>query len=207
MRDHKELFSHIYAKNVWGNGSGSGSGPKYCLKYMKLLQKLIKKKKIKNVLDLGCGDWQFSQYMDWGSLDSYVGLDVVSSVVERNKEMFGKKNIAFHKCDISNVGKIEPFFGKEEQLVIIKDVLMHWKNEEIENWIHRVMKLPFRYLLVTNSWKYFRKPENNLKPRVLDPKYSWAPIDALKPPIGDYRPKVLLTFYSKQVALIKGSLK
>ena len=41
--------------------------------------------KIKSVCDIGCGDWQFSQYIDFKGF-KYTGIDCVKSVIDENKK-------------------------------------------------------------------------------------------------------------------------
>ena len=87
----KEQFTKIYQEERWGKGKGSGSGsrPKFNKDYISFLENFLKDNNIKSVIDYGCGDWQFSQYVDWGNID-YLGLDIVDSVIDNNKKQFPK---------------------------------------------------------------------------------------------------------------------
>lgn len=50
------------------------------------MRKFIKENAIQSVVDLGCGDWQFSPYI-YHDLDvAYLGYDVVLSVTEETPE-------------------------------------------------------------------------------------------------------------------------
>ena len=206
IRNHKKVFSNIYEKNAWSNGSGTGSTPKYCKRYMEFLEKFMKENNIKNVLDLGCGDWQFSQYIDWSSLDSYIGIDIVENVTEENisKHMaLPPPVIAFFTRDFLNIEKIEPFFGLSNQLILLKDVLMHWTDKEVDVWMKEFIKQPFSHALITNNWKYYRKPEKNDEERTLDKRYSWAPLDSQKEPLKKYNLEVMFRYRAKQVSLLE----
>ena len=81
----KNEFTNIYEKELWGRGKGSGAGsrPKFNVPYITFLENFLRDNNIKSVIDFGCGDWQFSQYIDWGNVN-YLGLDVVDFVIERN---------------------------------------------------------------------------------------------------------------------------
>src|SRR6478672_1264422 len=93
-------FSDIYQNRSWYKGSGSGSLPENTIAYRDLLAKLIAQDNINTVIDLGCGDWQFSTLLNWDSV-SYTGVDVVPSVVEKDKELYGDtKNVTFELADI-----------------------------------------------------------------------------------------------------------
>ena len=74
-----EVFSKIYKEDLWQGGSGAGSKLENVKEYVEILQKYIDKPEINTVLDLGCGDWQFSKFLDLSSV-SYLGVDVVESV-------------------------------------------------------------------------------------------------------------------------------
>lgn len=73
-------------------------------------------------MDVGCGDWQFSQAIDWGTI-KYIGYDIVKQVVKANRKKFGTRLISFiHgngvQCDLPMA-----------DLLICKDVLQHLPNE------------------------------------------------------------------------------
>tara|TARA_R100001244_G_scaffold127492_3_gene98056 strand:- start:87 stop:725 length:639 start_codon:yes stop_codon:yes gene_type:complete len=206
IRNHKRIFSNIYDKDIWSNGSGPGSAPEYNKQYIKFLEKFIKENNIKNVLDLGCGDWQFSRHIDWSPLNFYIGIDVVENIIEENISKYVASPppiVTFFTRDFSNIENIKPFFGLKNQLILLKDVLMHWTNEEIDNWMKEFVKQSFSYALITNGWKYYRKPEKNKEKRDINNRYSWAPLDSQKEPLIKYNPKVVFKYYSKQVSLIK----
>lgn len=203
-RNHKEVFTNIYEKDIWGNGSGSGSSYKYCKRYIEFLENFMKEKNIKNVLDLGCGDWQFSQHVNWEKIN-YKGVDVVQSVIEKNQKKYSSSNINFIQKDLSQVKEIIPFLNSENQLVLMKDVLMHWTNEEIEKWMNDFLsELPVKTcFLITNNWKYYRKPEKNENPRELDKKFSWSPLDSQKEPLNKYGFEIVFNYRVKQVSLYR----
>jgi SAM-dependent methyltransferase len=137
----REVFSTIYENNEWKMGSGEGSLPEFTTGYRKFLQRFLKRYKIASVVDLGCGDWQFSRLMDWKGID-YLGVDIVDSVIEENKKKFEEDRIKFVCSDIRD------FQGPGADLIIIKDVLQHWSNAEILRFIPRLRD--YKYGLITN---------------------------------------------------------
>ena len=56
---------------------------------------------INKVLDLGCGDWQFSQFVNWKDKE-YIGIDCVDSVIANNNKQFANEKIKFKKMDFFN---------------------------------------------------------------------------------------------------------
>jgi hypothetical protein len=69
-------FGLIHREDRWTNGSGPGSHPDSTIEYRAFLARFMEANEVGSVTDLGCGDWQFSRYIDW-SRASYTGLDVV----------------------------------------------------------------------------------------------------------------------------------
>ena len=150
-----QLFSAKYDDpgSDWGGGvSGPGSNPYYNLPYRCFLEAFLVNNHIESLVDIGCGDWQFSQYVRYAGL-SYVGLDIVDSVVQRNNAMFGKPNVRFElmpedKADTPGA-----------DLLVMKDVLQHLDDAEIMDFYRRVVP-KYRYCLITNSYRKLDTPTN-----------------------------------------------
>lgn len=138
----KETFCEIYQNRKWYRGSGSGSLVENTVEYRKFLQDFINRQDIKTVIDLGCGDWQFSKLIDWDSV-SYTGIDVVPSVIKDNKVAYGTRpNINFICADVLS-------YEPQADLIIMKDVLQHWPNEDIQHFFAHSARA--KYILITNS--------------------------------------------------------
>lgn len=142
MVQARAVFSDIYAHNRWGQGSGSGSAASQNIEYRHFIEKFLITNDIRSVLDFGCGDWQFSRYVDWGNAQ-YLGIDIVKSVIEGNKSRYGSDTIHFE--EFAEFDKIP-----DVDLVICKDVFQHVSIDVcfayIENLVHKS-----RFLLITND--------------------------------------------------------
>ena len=68
MNELETQFEEIYLKNKWLYGSGEGSLPEHTRGYVAVLQKFLREHCITTVVDMGCGDWQFSKLMDWSGI-------------------------------------------------------------------------------------------------------------------------------------------
>ncbi|MEQ8767099.1 MAG: class I SAM-dependent methyltransferase [Planctomycetota bacterium] len=147
----KDRFEEIYAKNAWRHGSGSGSLPKHTRGYVKRLQRFLKDRSIRSVVDFGCGDWQFSQSIDWSGLH-YTGFDIVSSVIEENRARFTTPGVEFRLFggDFAEL--------PDADLLIVKDVLQHWSNEAIHRFLPVLSR--YKYSLVTNCVNPTGETEN-----------------------------------------------
>src|SRR5262245_44311094 len=109
-----EIFGGIYDRGEWGNdGSGQGSNPSAAESYLPILQHVVSN--VRSVVDVGCGDWQFSRHVDWTGI-RYLGLDVVSSVIEQNRARFAQPGIQFECVDVL-VGR-----PPRADLLVCKDV-------------------------------------------------------------------------------------
>lgn len=161
----KNSFTEIYKNKYWFNGSGSGSSPQNTILYRKFLQNYITENKIKSVIDIGCGDWQFSKLIDWQGIE-YLGLDVVDSVIENNKENYQTNTIKFECVDIQN------FKLPQADLIIIKDVLQHWPNKKIKTFLPKLAT--YKHILITNTCdgKNINQDisEGEMRPLALDQK-------------------------------------
>tara|TARA_Y100000389_G_C17460872_1_gene521593 strand:+ start:2899 stop:3480 length:582 start_codon:yes stop_codon:yes gene_type:complete len=191
----EKQFTNIYNKNIWGNGSGKGSSPDYNKKYIEFLESFIKEKNIQSIYDLGCGDWQFSQFVDWNGA-TYIGADCVKSVIQKNQNDYSDLDgrINFIHMDISNsVHEIKP----NQDLIILKDILQHWSNIDIIKFMDILVNQGHKYILLINGYKEAKGSD-----RTIENRYRYAKIDCRLEPLCKYKPEILFTYRFKQVALI-----
>lgn len=148
----KNAFEAIYESSSWGAGSGPGSYPYFTIEYRAFLQRFISLNSIRSVVDIGCGDWQFSRFVDFGGAN-YLGLDVVGSLIERNRAVFGGPTTQFAVMpdDVDAV--------PSGDLLIIKDVLQHLPDADIFAILNRVAPR-FRFALLTNSYEKIDTAQN-----------------------------------------------
>jgi 2-polyprenyl-3-methyl-5-hydroxy-6-metoxy-1,4-benzoquinol methylase len=139
-----EVFSKIYKEDLWHGGSGAGSKLENVKEYVDILQKYIDKPEVKTVLDLGCGDWQFSKFLDLSSV-SYLGVDVVESVIESNSTSYSASNIKFISRDITT------YEVPKADLIICKDVLQHLCNKDVVNILVKIITSS-KFSLITNDF-------------------------------------------------------
>jgi hypothetical protein len=90
---------------------------------------------------MGCGDWQFSRSIHWGSIQ-YRGYDVVRSVIEQNTSKYSAPNISFHLYS-GDPEELPP-----ADLLISKDVLQHLSDNSVAKVLPCLDR--FKYSLLTN---------------------------------------------------------
>jgi len=172
-----DRFSEIYDKNEWSYGSGVGSLPLNNIEYIKFLKLFIEKNNIRSVVDFGCGDWQFSRFIDWSGL-SYTGFDIVETVIARNQTLFANDEISFRifkrETDLPNAN-----------LFICKDVFQHLPNQAIQDYV-RIFKARAQFVLITNDdW-----PAEHLTNAEID-EGSWRPVRLDRKPFSEVAPVIL----------------
>jgi len=96
--------SEIYASGAWGPNpdfdSGSGSRGAAAEAYQALARELIEETGARRAVDIGCGEFRVaSGFVD--SLESYVGVDVVPRLIDRNTAKFGRPGVRFILLDES----------------------------------------------------------------------------------------------------------
>lgn len=195
----EDTFTQIYATDAWGKGSGAGSVPVHCLKWIEFVRKFIKSHQVSTVVDLGCGDWQFSPYIYHDLPVDYVGYDVVLPVILENQRNWGGCNRRFEHLEFStSINEI-----KDAELYILKDVLQHWSSQRISSFLNELLasKPSLKFVLICNCAEPHDWPEND----ILDG--GWRPLLASRPPLQEFHPTVLLHFPSlpnlKEVCLIQ----
>ena len=140
-----EVFSAVYERNVWqrSDTSGPGSSVEATVAYRQYLQEVMRRKRVKKVLDLGCGLWEHLAAVNWTGIE-YLGVDPVPSVIARNMTNHQTPQRRFMAGQVEDVPDLASF-----DLVIIKDVLQHLPNTMILNILSRLRVT--RRMLITND--------------------------------------------------------
>ena len=136
-----KVFNEIYSESIWGKGSGSGSELEYCKPYLNFLKDFFYDYKIKSIVDLGCGDWQFSKEINFKGI-KYFGIDVAEEVIAENTKSYSSEDITFNILD-----KYQDIPSCD--LLICKDVMQHLSIKENKKIIKEVFP-KFKYILSTN---------------------------------------------------------
>lgn len=143
----EEIFSQIYANNIWGGEagtfySGEGTADPNASKYISLLVSLLKSKSIHSIVEIGCGDFKIMQkVLEQMPQVQYTGVDVVNGLIEYNQQHFANEHIRFQQLNAIT----EPL--PHADLVIIRQVLQHLNNAEVQAIIDKIK--PFKYALIT----------------------------------------------------------
>jgi 2-polyprenyl-3-methyl-5-hydroxy-6-metoxy-1,4-benzoquinol methylase len=198
MAETSQIFQKIYAQGTWGRsvlpgipgGTGAGSSVGYNKQYMAFLETFIREYDIKTIVDLGCGDWKFSRHLKWDNV-SYTGIDCVAPVISGLSKEFIKENIKFECFDFGHYPNDIP----NADLYIIKDVLQHWPDDLISDFLRKIISTKkMKYLLITNCHN--------------QPVYrcctmgDFSPLNPSMLPLNEFEPNVILKYGSKKTSLI-----
>lgn len=170
----ESLFREIYEVDGWSGGSGLGSIPDATVVYRQVVQRLLDAPDVRTVVDAGCGDWQISRLLDWSGV-SYLGVDVVPELIQRNTAEFGRAGIRFEARDMSQAAL------PKADLLVCKDVLQHWPNAWVGAFLARASRR-YRYVLVTNDVL-----STDCEPDSLNRDIGlglWRLLDVARPPFG-----------------------
>jgi len=195
----EEAFTNVYEEKIWGdNGereyagsSGGGSAVDYNKNtYIPFLKEVIKKNKVKSIVDLGCGDFKCGRLI-YDDLDiSYTGYDVYKKIVDYNTQTHPK--YTFKHLDFCN--------QKEEiikaDMCILKDVLQHWTTQDIYTFLdYLVNNNCFKFILIVNCC---HQHDDNTNIQTGD----FRPLSSNFLPLKKYNPTRVYTYGTKEACVI-----
>lgn len=197
---HTEIFTDIYEREYWGQNlhpayrgsSGSGSAEAYNEAYIAWVRDFFQTKNIESVVDVGCGDFRCGPATYNGLNISYVGLDVYEPMIAANSIEYPTKSFRVLDC-YTNRSEIPA-----ADLCILKDVLQHWSNEEVYNFLDEITaSKKFKYILICNCSRQKRiKDTRTGHQRQLSADFF---------PLKKYNPTKVFTYDTKEVSLIEPS--
>ncbi len=142
----EEIFTETYQKRYWRSResvSGAGSELRQTETLRRELPILLKKYEVKTLLDLPCGDFNWLKITDLSGIQ-YLGADIVSDLVEANRQKFSTENISFQKLDLLT----DPL--PKMDCVLVRDCLVHLSFENIWRAIESLKRSGCRFLLTTS---------------------------------------------------------
>ena len=143
----KAVMEQIYEKHLWGGNeydfySGIGShDPKTINPYLDVVIDFLKSKNNQlTVCDLGCGDFNIGKHLI-PFTKKYIAIDIVESLIERNRTQFIAENLTFQCLDIAK--DVLP----NADCVILRQVLQHLSNKEIQQIVNKLKN--YKYIILT----------------------------------------------------------
>lgn len=179
-----QIFSEYYQNNYWADDesvSGAGSTLEATKSIRVLIPKLIESLGVKTLLDIPCGDLNWAREMlaqdqFWG-LEQYIGADVVPGLIADLRRKYNHPNATFQTLDITT----DPL--PTVDMVLVRDLLGHFSNADVQWALRNLKRSNSRYLLSTTF------PERETKGDIMTGQ--WRPIN-LASLFGLSNPKIIL---------------
>jgi hypothetical protein len=180
----EETFSSIYAEETWSDKlpgmprSGRGALPGHAKTVIEFITARIESGDVRSIMDIGCGDltWVSTIPQVTSGQIPYVGYDVVPELIAEHRQLgWGE----FRFGDLT-----APGFRVHADLVLVKDVLFHLRDEQVVRALANLRASEWRLLLTSSS------PNESNADREFD-RWHFAPLNLLIAPY-DLRPALHL---------------
>lgn len=168
----EEVFTHIFRRNYWGGTSsisGTGSDSLQASVLLRAVPQLLQDLGVRVLLDIPCGDFHWMREVNLPGI-SYIGADIVTDLVARNRASYGGDRREFIRLDV--IRDALP----TADLVLCRDCLVHLSIADIRRALRNVCASGSRYLLTTT---FVDRPDN---PDIATGQ--WRPINLQAPPFG-----------------------
>jgi len=140
------VFNRIYQDNSW-NSDESVSGPGSTIEYTKNIReeipRIIDRAEVKRILDAPCGDYNWFRLVEREEDISYIGGDLVESLVSSNQKKYGNENTRFVHLDIINDEL------PKADLWLCRDIFQHLSNNDILKVIANFLNSDIGYMLAS----------------------------------------------------------
>ena len=174
-----KLFEDIYTNNTWKinnnvkSVSGPGSDESQVKEIIDNIPKLLQLYNINKVFDCPCGDFNWiSKIFSKNSNYKYTGADIVSKLIDSNKSLYPEINFIHFDITKDNI-------DGEYDLIICRDLLVHFSYEDIKKAISNIKKSKCKYILMTT---FPNKENRNIKTS------QWRPVNFEKEPFNFPKP-------------------
>lgn len=146
MTDVEQVFTGIYRHNSWNDAesvSGPGSRRAQTRHLQSELPLLLKELKVRTLLDIPCGDFNWMKEVDLEGVN-YIGGDIVGQLIERNSQLWTNERRSFVQIDLmtSQLPRAD--------LVFCRDCLGHLPVEAIYAALRNICASGAEYLLTTH---------------------------------------------------------
>jgi SAM-dependent methyltransferase len=167
------VFADIYAQELSRRGGESspvpGSRREDTQRLRTEFRRLLSRLGIRHLLDVGCGDSNWMRETN-RAVDLYTGLDVDFDVVLANRLRYGGPRRRFLLRDLSR----DPL--PRADLVLCRDVLIHFPDEDLMTALRAIIASGSRYLLAST---FIAREKND--PIALG---DWRPVNLQLPPLS-----------------------
>jgi glycosyltransferase involved in cell wall biosynthesis len=137
--EREALFAGYYKSGFW---PGPGSSLEYTESIRVGIPRLLRKLRVRTILDAPCGDYEWFRKIDRDDV-VYIGADIVAELVERNQRQFGDVRTRFVVLDVTCESL------PKADLWLCRDCLFHFSDEDILITLENFLNSEIHYLLTT----------------------------------------------------------
>jgi glycosyltransferase involved in cell wall biosynthesis len=149
------IFERRYRENLKAGDEtvcGPGSTLSQTGRLRRELPGLLRELGIGSVIDAPCGDFNWMRHVDL-SVNSYLGVDIVGALVERNLALCANARRSFRQADLTS--DILP----HADLIFCRDALVHMSFDGIRRALKNFVASGATFLLTTNFGPHRRNAE------------------------------------------------
>jgi len=146
-----ERFSAVYRNRVWLNGrqsgslSGEGSEVANTAPVRQRIPEILQFLGSQLLLDVGCGDFNWMKEVELPG--KYIGVDIVSDVIEADEAAYGSDRRIFQRLDATR----DPLPSADT--ILCREILFHLSFRDIWRVIENVHRSGASFFIVTNDTK------------------------------------------------------
>jgi len=195
LTKEEDKFRYIYKKKYWLNPkgkslSGSGSSLSASENIIKELSAFIIENKVSSILDIPCGDWKWMSNINLSNIN-YFGGDIVQEIIDDNNKKHSSQKVNFIKSNLMRDKLIS------SDLLIVRDLLVHLKDEDIFKCLDNIRRHDFKYIGLTHYPATIENKEKFFGDR-------WRPLNLLIKPFEMNKPDFILSDNSKDNGIDEG---
>ncbi|RPF42143.1 hypothetical protein EDD70_2886 [Hydrogenoanaerobacterium saccharovorans] len=155
---HKIGSSSAFWEEIYANGGNSGTGSYNRLAKFKaeVVNTFLKEQGVLTTIEFGCGDGSQLSLINY---PNYVGVDVSSNIIEKNKIKFINDRKKTFYCTFTERDK---YINQKYDLSISMDVIFHLLEEDVfSNYMNDLFSVSKRYVIIysSNHEEYTKWPE------------------------------------------------
>lgn len=142
----RAIFTRIHETNAWGDPesrSGPGSTVARGTDLRPALVELLTRYSVSTLLDAPCGDFNWMRYVTGGLNVSYVGIDVVETLIAQNQALHADQRHRFEWRDVTR----DPL--PRADLILCRDALVHLSFADVRAALENFRRSGSRLLLTT----------------------------------------------------------
>jgi hypothetical protein len=142
---HEAVFTRIYRGRDWGSAesrSGPGSELVRTAGLRRELPEVLAELEVDALLDAGCGDFRWLAEAEL-PVRKYIGVEVVPELAAELERRYARPGRRFLQADITR-DELPP-----ADLVICRDVLVHFPDDDVERALAAFRSTSARWLLAT----------------------------------------------------------